>query len=55
MNLRWKEWIVSLEYTFITTKTMEKQCCICRANFIPTNLNAETRHCCKQCIKELNN
>ena len=36
-----------------TTKTMEKQCCICRVNFIPTNLNAETRHCCKQCIKEL--
>ena len=37
----------------LTTKTMEKQCCICRVNFIPTNLNAETRHCCKQCIKEL--
>ena len=35
------------------TKTMEKLCSICRINFIPTNLNAETRHCCKQCIKEL--
>ena len=35
------------------TKTMEKQCCICRGNFIPTNLNAETRHCCKQCLKVL--
>ncbi len=23
MNLKWKEWIVSSEYTFITTKTME--------------------------------
>ena len=32
---------------------MEKTCCICRANFIPTNVNAESRHCCNQCIEEL--
>ena len=26
-----------------------KECCICRAKFIPTNKNAETRQCCKEC------
>ncbi len=33
---------------------MEKKCSICRAKFIPTNKNAETRQCCKECIKEFN-
>ena len=32
----------------------KKECCICRAKFIPTNKNAETRQCCKECIKEFN-
>jgi len=38
-----------------------KECCICKAKFIPTNKNAETRQCCKECrimmiknIKEFN-
>ena len=32
----------------------KKQCCICRKKFIPTNKNAETRQCCKECIKIFN-
>ena len=33
---------------------MVKKCSICRAKFIPTNKNSETRQCCKECIKEFN-
>ena len=33
---------------------MEKECCICRDKFTPTNKNAETRQCCKECIIKFN-
>jgi len=32
---------------------MEKTCCICKANFIPTGENAETLHWCSECREEL--
>lgn len=32
---------------------MEKTCCICRANFIPTGESAETLHWCSECREEL--
>ena len=31
-----------------------KECCICKSKFIPINKSAETRQCCKECIKEFN-
>ena len=35
-------------------KKIKKECCICKSKFIPTSKNAETRQCCKKCIKEFN-
>lgn len=37
---------------------IKKQCCICKANFIPTGESAETLHWCSECreeLKQLNN
>ena len=28
---------------------MDKECCICRDKFTPTNENAETRQTCEEC------
>jgi len=32
---------------------MNKQCCVCRSNFRPTDESSETRQMCKPCIKAL--